>query len=743
MRPESSDVEAEAERGGYTSPAYEDDGISIDFGRIFAALRKYFWVVLLFLVAGGIAAVTYLNVATPIFQSVAVLKVEQRVMDAAPTLGQTGASFEDLRALEMLGTIQRGFLSRSLAERVAEKLKLPDNPKFLGDVPPEDRGIPACVKMLLENTSADVVRGTRLIQISFEHADEDLATEITAALVREYIALDGEQRLNAAGTNLSYLMNEKARLETNLRESEKKLAAYSQQLDSVSVDSELNIIAGQLIELNSRLTMAKADRLKLESDFDQVKAAQDDPQLLLQISSVALLPEIQALRAQLNELNGLISAQKQRYGAKNPAIMELESQQASLQEALYAEALRAPRTLEISLRAADQNEKALERETKAQEKKTLNVKDLAIQSSVLERQIEADQLAFQAVLQSLNSESSQARSQPIFLQIIDSASPAAQVKPRPLIVSALAAFASLGLSAGVIFLIAVLDTSIKSVDEAERLTGLPVLAAIPELSDSQRRRAKLDVGRDAAKQQDGGIRLPLLEDSHSTVSEAFRTLRASIFMNDAARKRILFTSAVPGEGKSFCSINFAVALAQQDRNILLIDADLRKPQVEARLFDTDREKGLADYLTGRSDLEQIVRPTKVPRLSAITAGRAYSNPAELLTRSERVESLLKAAEGKYDAVVIDSAPVLAVSDTLGLTSHCDTVVLVARSHRTGRRFVQRAQNLLDRSGHSPTGLAMNLVPTKGSAYYYYQSYGKGGVAYGDSGKDQQIAEKSA
>ncbi len=734
MHSDPTETESSGERAGYHGPDYEaDEGISIDFGRILATLRKYFWVVLLFLIAGGIAAVTYLNVATPIYQSYALLKVEQRVLDAAPTLGfGTTAGMEDLRSLEMLGTIQRGFLSRSLMGRVVQKLDLVDRPEFFRPgTPAEDRTEDDAIEILMDDVGADVVRGTRLLNVTFDHPNEGLAQEVVATLVREYIALDGEQRLNSAGANLAYLMNEKDRLEANLRDSEQKLAEYSQKLDSVSVDSELNIIAGQLIELNSRLTVTKADRLKLESDFEQVKSARDDPQALLQIASVAQLPEIQSLRSQLNELEAQISALKQRYGSRNPALIEPSSQQAALQEALYAEALRAPRSLELTLRAALQNEASLERETKAQEKKTLNVKDLAIQSSMLERTIEANRMAYQAVLERLSSESSQARSQPVFLQTVDPASPAYQIKPRVLVVVALAAFGSLALAGGVIFLIALLDTSLKSVDEAERLLALPVLAAIPEMANSQANRGRKKSSAKSGAPLQSELRLALLEDSHSTVSEAFRTLRASMQMLEGTQRRILITSAVPGEGKSFCSANAALALAQQDAKVILIDADLRKPTLESRLFGSEGALGLADYLIGRAEFDEIVRETEVPGLSVITAGRRYSNPAELLGRRERVEELLKSSERRFDRVVVDSAPVLAVSDTLGLAPHFTAIALVIRSHKTPRRYVQRALDLLARSGRPANGVALNLVPLKANLYSYYNYGGKQGQTYGD------------
>ncbi len=709
--------------------AYGDGEVqesSIDFARILDAIKKHFWVILLYLVAGTIGAIAYLNLATPIYQSYAMVKVEQRVLDSAPTL-MTTTQVEDLRSLEMVGTIQRSFLSRSLMERIVEKLRLNDRKDFLPSTVPADEVEEKTIKFITENTSAEIVRGTRLISISFEHPNRDVARDVTDALIREFIALDAEQRLQSAGSSISYLMEEKKSLEKRLRDSEEKLSQYTQKLGSVSVDNELNIIAEQLKELNSRLTVAKADRLKLAADFEQIQEVQNDPAALLQIVSIAELPEIQNLKSQLNQADAEVSKMMKRYGALSPQIAELKGQRDTIKESLQAEALHAPRMVEISLRAATQNEKGLERETKSQELKTLDVKQLAIQSSVLERQIEADKLAYQATLVKYNEEASTARSQPIFLQVVDSASPAYKVKPRPVVVIAIAVFLSLALAGGTIVLLAVLDTSIKSVEEAERVLGVPVLAAVPMLSTGGTRRGK---NPPAKEQADFEFRMPLLEDQHSTVSEAFRTLRASLRLADEEKQlSVLITSATPGEGKSFCAMNLCVALAQQDMQTLLIDADLRKPVIEARMFGTTEQVGLSDFLTGRADIDQIVRETRVPGLSVITAGRTYQNPAELLSRTERVSALLALVEGRFDRIVVDSAPVLAVSDTLSLARLFRTITLVVRSHKTGRRYSRRAIDLLARTGHPVWGVTMNMVPVRGASYYYYH-YSKTGGAYG-------------
>lgn len=719
-----------ASYGGYGDGAGVDSGgTSIDVRRVLETLRKHFWIIIVYLVAGVAAAVAYLNVAIPIYQSFAMLKVEQRVENAAPLMGG-GGTIEDLRAIDAVGTIVQGFLSRTLMEQVVDKLNLTERPEFLGeDVPEAERTEGRCIGELRNNIEAEIIRGTRLIRVSFDHPNPDIAVEVTDALIREYIALDGEQRLASASTNISYLIEERKALEEKLRKSEEKLGEYVQKLGSVSVGNEVNIIAQQLMDLNSRLTAAKSDRLKLEADFEQIQEYKDDPGKLLEIPSVAAIGEIQSLRTQINEVDAEISRMSQRYGEKNPAIEQLHGRKNALETALEIETRRAPQMIELVMRAARQNENSLEREADAQEKKTIQVKQLAVQSSVIERQIEADKLAFQSVLQKLNEETSQARSQPVFLQIVDPASPAFQVAPKPVIVAALALIGALGLSAFTIFMIAFLDTSIKSVDETERLFGVPVLAAVPQISNLVRRVGKKNPDANADKLSETS--LPLLEDPFSTVSEAFRTFRASLLLLEDEQPYVLVTSAVPGEGKSFCALNLSVAMSQQDFRTVLIDADLRKPVIEGRIFDSTDKRGLADFLMGKVELEEILHECRVPGLWIIPAGTSYSNASELLSRRERVASLLSMLNKRFDRIVVDSAPILAVSDTLALARHFKTIALVLRSHKTPRRFSKRAVDLLERSTHPVSGIVLNQVPAKGASYqfYYYRDDRTGG-AYG-------------
>jgi capsular exopolysaccharide synthesis family protein len=271
------------------------------------------------------------------------------------------------------------------------------------------------------------------------------------------------------------------------------------------------------------------------------------------------------------------------------------------------------------------------------------------------------------------------------------------------------------------------------VDEAESILQQPVLAAVPE--------------GNLEKIPEGAV--AMTHDSGSAQAEAFRTLRASLSLLGAEdqRRLILVTSAIPSEGKTFTSTNLSAAFATQGLNTIVIDADLRRPALSATLLDREVRKsgefrGLTDVLSGLCSIEEAIRPTTVPNLSLLPSGRRAPNPAELLAQinvGQLLESLLK----KYDRVVVDSAPVNAVSDTLSLASMAHAVCLVLRFGKTPRRAILRALTLLEKTGARMAGIVMNRMPTSRGASYYYYYYGDPYVAdsvYGAPNKKKKSAK---
>ena len=279
----------------------------------------------------------------------------------------------------------------------------------------------------------------------------------------------------------------------------------------------------------------------------------------------------------------------------------------------------------------------------------------------------------------------------------------------------------LATSVGLVWLLLQLDNSIKSVDHAERAFGLPVLGAIPK--------NKLVT--------DGKGRLFITDDPQSLCAEAFRSLRASLGLlgRDEDRKVVLFTSAVPSEGKSFTGANYAVAHAQQGKKTLIIDLDLRKPSLSETFGLASNMIGATDVMLGREAFEKAVQTTRFENLFLMTAGKMVPNPAELLA-GPWAKQLIEEATKRYDKVVLDNAPVNAVSDTLLICKEAQTICLVMHARRTPIRAVSRALEMLRRAGGKPSGVVLNFLPgSAGAGYYYYYSgdkyYGSKGV-YGAS-----------
>jgi capsular exopolysaccharide synthesis family protein len=223
--------------------------------------------------------------------------------------------------------------------------------------------------------------------------------------------------------------------------------------------------------------------------------------------------------------------------------------------------------------------------------------------------------------------------------------------------------------------------------------------------------------------------MPLIKDPFTAASEAYRTLRAGILLLEDDKRTVLVTSAVPEEGKSTTAINLGIAMAQRDSKTLLIDADLRKPTISKRLLGSKRYKGLAECLAETAEFEDVIMETKIPNLWVLPAGRTDRESGELLLRRKRMDEILAAARSQFEHIIVDSAPILAVSDTITMSRHFKVICLVVKSHKTPRRMVKRAFELLARSRRKVSGTVFSIVPPQ-DAYYNY-AYTDGGRAYGD------------
>jgi capsular exopolysaccharide synthesis family protein len=261
-----------------------------------------------------------------------------------------------------------------------------------------------------------------------------------------------------------------------------------------------------------------------------------------------------------------------------------------------------------------------------------------------------------------------------------------------------------------------MDSSVKTVEQSEALFKLPVLAAIPE-ARSESKPVRKSTGSP-------------IDNVSPAVRESFRTLLVSMsLLGRKEEGRIcLFTSAVPAEGKTFCSFHCAAHLAGQGARTLLVDADLRKPYLHHMVTKGELGAGVTEALSDQKTFDEVLQFTTIENLFFVSAGLRSPNPPKLLVNNS-FQRLIDAYQDKFDYIIIDSAPVNAVADTLLMVQHVHRICLITRAGSTSRKATARAIEFLRQTGKEPSGLVLNRFRDRRGLYYYYhysyhKSYGK-------------------
>ena len=457
--------------------------------------------------------------------------------------------------------------------------------------------------------------------------------------------------------------------------------------------------------------------LQLDSDLQAAGATPNDMDALSRLPTVSTQPKVVEINQSLAEAERQFALLKQTYRAKHPAYIAAQTQIDGLRHQrnqllqdvvtlLHGEHDRLQAQLEELKKARGEQQSEL-----------ISATGKSVEFNELKRNLETNTVMYNNILTRLAEIDVTKGMTDAQVRVHEHAIPngAAPLRISAVKVYSFGIIGGLLLGLGITVGLHLLDRSVKTVDQAEEIAGVPVLSAIPKKSGSKARSIDVVSNRDGV------------------VAEGFRSLRTSLAMasHTEERRTFMFTSAQPAEGKTFCSTNFAATLAQQGFKTLLIDADLRRPMVSRVFFNENRRPGLTEVLTGQAELSDAVIAAEVDGLAILTAGTRVANPAEVLA-TPRMRELIKEALLTYDRVVIDTAPALAVSDSLLLAPHVDVTCLVLRSFKTPRKTFARALKALREINCQPAGVVLNFLPSGLGTYYYYSgryygSYGEKGV----------------
>ncbi len=702
---------------------------SLDIQGILHLLLHRSWIILLLALIGGMAAEAYVRQLPVLYQSTTVIEVDTRERKPVNIDDKNDQNLQDPEVVE---TILENFRHRALMERVAKALDLAHDPKFLGPTPPPTAtASDSIVATLLASSYVALQPRTRLVNVVFVHRDPATAQKIADALVEQFLQQNIDQKIRATESQNDVLRQKADELKAKLTRSEEALQEYKQKLQTVSVEEQRNLVELKLKALNADLSAANTERITLEADQQTVKNAGDSVPQLFGITSIAQDPQVAAARQQVKTAEDELASLLQRYHDKWPAVIEQRAQIENARRNLKEAVLSAPSRLTARYKAAVAKEQNVKYAVAEEEKAMLDLESKMIPYRALLRENESDRSLFETVLQQLKQNTLALGVQPASFHVVEPATPAKVVAGKRLLIVIGAGLAIALLSAAGFVGIFLVNSSIRTVDDAESTLGLPVLAAVSTMR----------------KPRAPGQVLSLVHDPGSPIAESFRTLRSAILLLGREEKGhvILFTSALAGEGKSFVAANTAVAFAQQDLKTILVEADLRKPALSKQIFALgDRLPGIADYMVGKP---APIQSTSIKNLYVMPAGSRVPNPAELLSNSHFNE-ITEWLKHDFDRIVIDTAPLNVVSDTLNIVSCASIICLVVRSNLTPRKAVRRAIELLRRAKAQPDGIVLNGLPrSSGIGYHYYYSSGSkygGDETYGSSySHDDQKSEQGS
>lgn len=685
-------------------------------------VRRHSWIPITLALFGLILGYAYFKRQKPVYEAVSVAQFgsEQNSL-----LGLNGVSTPGLGDEKSVNTLIQAAKSREVIGRVVAELNLTRLAGFSGGHPNNSKE----ARENAINTVSSMVRislrkDTRLIDFTVTGADPEQVASLSNQAVMSLVAELESQKSKTMQGAVQALVAEGQRLQEKLTKSEIAMHDYKRSNQAISLDERKDLVLAKLKELGSELNHQSKERLTLET---QLKACMEEKlprDELLSLPTIASHPKVSGILTQLSNQKSALALLSERYKPKHPKYESVQAVINNQEQQLTTILADAVHMLESSCEHARELERRLQEQLKKQESEALDLEQLAVQYNVLKREMESDQAVYESVLTRIKQVdvSKGMETPPIWVHQLAMV-PGEPVSPnaKKVVGSSTAGGFMLGLA--IIGLIVMQDRSIRSVEDARQKLRVPVLGMIANLPHHP------DTKDQRSKEHDYSQGLTPALIAHKAVAESFREFRAIIArMAKGPQTCHMVVSAIPDEGKTFVSTHLAVSLASQGYRTLLIDMDLRRSQLAEVFGIPSSRKGVIDLLLEEASFAEVCLSGGIAHLAIMPAGKRVANPAELLSTCgvERLKDMAFAAG--FDRIVIDTAPLVPVNDTLELGGLADSTFLVVRCNRTPSDIIQEAIRKLQQTGIPLTGLILNRLAqrTRSYDYYYHRSYYKAG-----------------
>jgi succinoglycan biosynthesis transport protein ExoP len=650
--------------------------------------------------------------------------------------------------------------SRPLAERVIRKLKLQESPEFkarpkarfdfdpkrpilwlaknlnparlfrrssaakgaIGSNTAINRGVdPGLVNAIISRLDVSPMKDSKMVvDLSFTGRYPHIIAQIANAVAEEYINMSMEAKIEAAQKMMKKLNEQLDQQKEKVEGSEITLQKFKERQNIVSLEEKQNIVVQRLSQLNSLVTSAKTERIAIETRYRELSKLTDQPEMIESLPSILSNAMIQQLKTDYVALQRKYSELSKKYGTKHPKMIEVGSQIALMKKKIGLEVKKNVNSLMTEYKVAQSKETTLMEALEKQKKEALELNRKAIDYGILQRDAESNRQMYNILINKLKEVDLSSDLKSTNIRIIDPAQiPGNPIGPNKGFNILFAAFVGFGLGVVFAFFLEYIDTSMKTPEDIKRIQ-VPYMGFIPTFH------------------RNGYSELIVQEDPKSLISESYRTLRTGILFSGSkpSPQFIQITSAGPQEGKTITTANVATVMAQSGSRVLIVDCDMRKPRIH-EIFGLPNARGLSDLLVDGEEWASFIKNTKIPNLDLLSCGSIPANPSELLS-SKRMQRLLTLLGDKYDRIIMDSPPVLAVTDSILLSRLVEGIILVVGAGASSKNGVSRAVELLKEVNSRIVGAVLNNLNVEKERYYYsryyYYDYGKYGYyAYGDNG----------
>ncbi|MBW2545190.1 MAG: polysaccharide biosynthesis tyrosine autokinase, partial [Deltaproteobacteria bacterium] len=577
---------------------------------------------------------------------------------------------------------------------------------------------------LQSSLGASPIRNTELITVSATALRPSMAMAKVNAIVSEYKNLTVLKNTEDAARALRFIDEQIGTLEKSLRFSEGRLMSFKEKEKLVSLSDDASATLQQLMTFDMELRQSEGLRKQAEFVAENIMKASDiSDNSIVALGASIRSPRLNTLAQRLSELQSRMITLKIDYKEKHPLVGETVQQIEETKKGIKVELSSIIASMKI-------NERSIKDDISFYEKRIKDLPDAEKRLAELTRKAGVQQIAYSSLLQKKQEFEIIKASEIGNVWVVDTAASATMIKPKVKRSIFLALIVGLFMGVGIAFFLEYLDNTIKDPDDLKRITDLPLLGSI----------AKFDAQADGNGKELITHTLP-----KAGVSEAFRTIRTNIFFAsfDTPRRIIGITSALPGEGKTLFMANLAVSIAQADRKVLLIDADMRRPRLH-KIFSQKRTPGLSNIIMAE-DIEgaigEVTRKLPISGLDMICSGDIPHNPNELLG-SQKMKSIIDMVSERYDYVLFDGPPILSVSDSAVLTNRLDGVIFTVNAEETEKNALKQALETIP--GEKILGLVLNNVNIERGEYYYryYQYYYSYGDQDQDAGKKRKKTQKA-